>query len=339
MKNNSLFLSARLKLTAWYLLIIIAISVLFSFVIFTGINSELNTIQALQEARRERIEQRFLDMGVPIPAQFNTDIEEVEHARYRLIIILLAVNSGIIVISGLAGYFLAGRTLRPIKNMLSEQDRFISDASHELRTPLTALRSEIEVALRGTFTLKEAKEILSSNLEEVITMQNLSDNLLRLTQTDNTSSEHQSVSIKSLIAKVLKTMAPLAKSKQITIQSHTSDISVLGDEGALTQLLTILIDNAIKYSEAHTTITISVSKNGQTALMKIHDEGVGMSKHDMDHIFDRFYRADSARSNQTQGFGLGLAIAQKIVSEHQGSMSVESQPNNGTTFTINLQLA
>ncbi len=144
----NLFESTRFKLTAWYLLIIMAISILFSLIIYEVVNNEFVQFEHLQQIRDERLE-----MGLPPPrisryvppSLLNPAV--IAEARNRLMSRLVFINVGILVLAGAAGYFLAGRTLKPIAEMVDEQNRFITDASHELRTPLTALRSEIEVGL------------------------------------------------------------------------------------------------------------------------------------------------------------------------------------------------
>ena len=139
-----MFKSARLKLTAWYLLIIMLISILFSIAIYSEINADLGRLEHYQELRK----QRDLQFAPPLPPNPELDRNVVAEARDRITLILFLVNFGILVVSGGSAYFLAGRTLKPIKDMVDEQNRFITDSSHELRTPLTSLRSEIEVNLR-----------------------------------------------------------------------------------------------------------------------------------------------------------------------------------------------
>lgn len=331
--NNNLFNSARIKLTAWYLVIIMCISVLFSIVIYAGINSELERFDRFQRARQERLEQGLRNIPIPVP-QFDAEI--ISQARSRLIVTLGFINFGILVISGLAGYFLAGRTLRPIQVMLDEQNRFITDASHELKTPLTALRSEIEVYLRGKkHTIAEADTILSSNLEEVVSLQSLSENLIRLTTYQKNVGLVEEVSLLSIIEDSFKRITPLAKRKHIIIDNKIDDKTLIGDKLSLTELFTILLDNAIKYSPKHTKVTLILTD------MSVHivDQGIGIDEKDIPHIFDRFYRADRSRSKtEVAGYGLGLSIAKQIVDDHKGSISVESKIGQGTTFTIQLPL-
>src|SRR3989344_8850426 len=163
-----MFKKARLKLTAWYLLIIMLISLAFSIAIDHLLTLELTRVERVQRLRQERRIPR-------IPA---IDPEVIEETKNRLRINLILINLGILGAAGVAAYFLAGRTLKTIKNMVDEQNRFITDSSHELRTPITSLKTEMEVNLRDKKLNKDTRKILESNLEEVNSLQSLSDNLI-----------------------------------------------------------------------------------------------------------------------------------------------------------------
>lgn len=330
-----MFQSARLRLTAWYLLIIMLISMFFSTIIYFEFNQEIQRFAFMQQARRERVEQTF---GVRLPAP-ESELKVLREAQSRLFLILALVNAGILVISGGAGYFLAGRTLRPIKDMLDEQKRFITDASHELRTPLTALRSEIEVHLRDKrATQAQSMELLKSNLEEVIHLQRLSDGLIRLTNGKHQQSiEYESVSLREIVAASVKKVLPLAKRKKIQIKQEVADVTLEGNAQSLCELFIILLDNAIKYSPASSTISLLTRPQRNAVQISVVDHGMGIPEGDVPHVFERFYRADSSRKRSaTDGHGLGLSIAQKIVAEHGGSMRVKSKLQKGTTFIVQL---
>src|SRR3989304_7701028 len=166
-------ISCQIKLTVWYLLIIMLVSVVFSLVIYSGINRELGRFERSQVLRLRREQELMLPAPLP-PELRGLDAQIVAAARMRLTLTLVLINIGIFGIAGFAGYFLAGRTLKPIKEMVDEQNRFITDASHELRTPITSLKTEIEVNLRDKNLSKDAKKLLESNLEEVNSLQSLS---------------------------------------------------------------------------------------------------------------------------------------------------------------------
>lgn len=336
-----MFHSARLQLTAWYLLIIMIISGLFSVVIYTSFNAELTRIEHFQQDRQRRWERRLEDMPIPVPRRPEPIIDprEIEGARERLILTLLFINAGILLVSGGAGYFLAGRTLRPIQETLQEQRRFISDASHELRTPLTSLRTELEVSLRDTkLSLADAKKLLESNLEEVIHLQSLSDGLLSLARHQSTlQKSFTEISLVSCVEEALKKVSPLAQQKHIAIMQKVEPTEILGDKQALVELLIILLDNAIKYSPPKATVIMRGKKMAKWVVIEVRDSGIGIDKEDMPHIFDRFYRADKARTHSdSSGYGLGLSIAKKIVEDHGGTITAQSK--KGSTFTVRLPL-
>ncbi len=348
-----MFQLARLKLTAWYLLIIILVSGLFSVAIYAGINQEYTRLEKIQRLRQQREQelgplfeqfrrQRALE-GSDVPSMPTTDLEGILEARRRLQAILLLINFGILGLAGIAGYFLAGRTLKPIQEMVDEQNRFITDASHELRTPLTSLKSEIEVNLRDrTLKLKDSKKLLESNLEEVNKLQYLSDNLIKLTQYQKINGNiiFERVSLREVSEEAVKKVVKMANSKNITIKNNVKDEFIKGDRQSLIELLVILLDNATKYSPKNTQVKLGSKITGSLVEVEIKDQGPGIDKVDLPHLFDRFYRADKSRTKtDVQGYGLGLSIAKQIAEKHQGMIKVESEPSKGTTFSVQLPLA
>ena len=272
----------------------------------------------------------FGDVRIP---QLESAQDAIQDSRKRLIITLLFINGGILLLAGAAGYFLAGQTLHPIQEMVLEQRRFISDASHEMRTPLTALRSEIEVGLLDKkMSLNGAKKLLKSNLEEVIHLQKLSNSLLDVSRPSAVVT-HTLVSTDEVIGTARKVVSSAARKKAIDIQVKGGSYQISGDKVSLTQLLVIILDNAIKYSPKGSQTTISVSAKGESVMLRIVDQGIGISKEDLPHVFDRFYRADTARTRDG-GHGLGLSIAKRIVEEHKGKIQIESRRNAGVSVGL-----
>jgi two-component system sensor histidine kinase CiaH len=340
-----MFQSARLKLTSWYLLIIMAISLAFSGVIYQVIGGEIERVALVQRLRIERLEQEQLgllppEIRIPPPAGNLPDPAIFEEARHRLGVILLLINGGILVIAGGTGYFLAGRTLQPIREMVDEQHRFISDASHELRTPLTSLKSSMEVFLRDKHAkLSEGRQLIAGSIDQVNKLQTLSDSLLQLSQfhTPGLLLETEPLNLEQVIAQAVKRVEPMAKQKQIQIKNRECEVDVVGNKYQLIDLLVILLDNAIKYTPSGGNITIGVAGSDGMISLSVIDTGIGIAKADIPHIFDRFYRADSARTKSARdGYGLGLSIAKKIVEAHHGTISVESVIGQGSTFTVRL---
>src|SRR5690606_19212949 len=196
----------------------------------------------------------------------------------RVIIMLVSINSGIFIISGMLGYVLAGRTLQPIKDMLDEQNRFISDASHEFRTPLTSLKSAFEVFLRDkTPTLKEAKTVISESIGEVNKLQGLAESLLRLAQFEEPN-EHitfKKFPLDKAITSAIDTTSAKAKEKNISIEYKNTTLELEGNQDGLVDVLVILLDNAIKYSPSKSSIKVHTTKSDGYIRLYVQDEGIG----------------------------------------------------------------
>lgn len=330
-----MFKETRLRLTAWYLLIIMFISISFSAIIHQALIGE---VDRFARAQRFRIEHQF-DPAAP---QEFINPEFIEEIKTRITLVLIIVNGGILFVSGVLGYFLAGRTLKPIKDMLDEQNRFISDSSHELRTPLTSLKSAMEVALRDKhLTLEEAKILISENIDDVNKLQYLSDKLLQLAQyqKQNVVRNLEKTPVELLISSALKKVASMAKKNNITIENQVPELSLYCDPVEITDLLVILLDNAIKYSPKGGKVILKGKKSRHNLMITVEDQGIGIAEKDLPHIFDRFYRSDTARKkSNTGGYGLGLAIAQKIVTNYHGTITVSSRLGKGSLFTFRLPL-
>ncbi|HSW89417.1 MAG TPA: ATP-binding protein [Patescibacteria group bacterium] len=341
-----MFRSARLKLTAWYLAIILCISVSFSVVIYRLLTLEFERFVHAQELRFER---RFFqgnfpqfDINPPTSSFSTVDPTLVEETERRLLLSFIFLNASIGLFAGVFGYILAGRTLKPIQTMLDEQDRFITDSSHEIRTPLTALKSMLEVNLRDTnLNLPDAVQTMRESLEEVNQLQSLSDALLQLAQykKPHSSVEFEFQKLSPLIADAVKKTNLLAKQKHISVVVHDGGVSAQVDQYSLTDLLAILLENAMKYSNENSKIQVDVKKTDHHVRLIVKDHGIGINSTDLPHIFDRFYRASTSRSTKkTGGYGLGLSIASEIVKMHHGTITAQSIQNTGTTFVINLPL-
>jgi len=334
-----MFQKARIKLTVWYLFIIMLVSIAFSLVIYLEINGELGRFERLQGLRLRREQQLMLPVPPP-PEVHGLDLEAITAARMRLTLTLALINLGIFAAAGFAGYFLAGRTLRPIKDMLDEQNRFITDASHELRTPLTSLKTSIEVNLRNkNLTINQAKNLIQSNLEDVESLRVLSDGLLRLAyyQEPNGNMSFEKISIKEVIDNAVEKVRAVATDKKIKINSKIENLEITGDKKSLTELFVILLDNAIKYSAQNSSVKVNVSKQDEKTVISVSDRGIGIDDKDLPFIFNRFYRAEKSRSKENvSGYGLGLSIAKKIVEIHNGLITVKSEKSKGTTFTVTL---
>jgi hypothetical protein len=337
-----MFKQARLKLTLWYVLIISVISLFFSLLIYQLINSE---ITRFANSQKNRIEHRLIILNPSAPPQPDIaliDQDLIEESRERLKVNLLIINGIILVLSGSLSYFLAGLTLTPIQKMTEDQKRFISDASHELKTPITALKSLFEVTLRDKkLDLNEAKKVISSGIDQSNRLNNLSNSLLELSRLEinHIQKQFEPLLLKKIILESITQIKPAAISKKIKINSQLSSSKVFGDQTRLVELFTIFLDNAIKYSPNKSKIKIISKVVGKKNIIKIIDQGVGIDQKDLPKIFDRFYQADNSRTKiSNSGYGLGLSIAQKIITAHHGSIKVSSQIGTGTKFIIYLPL-
>jgi len=339
-----MFQHARLKLTAQYLLIIMAISIAFSTFIYLQSSREFDRVLRIQRFHLEHpgaVRFRILRNGtlesVPLPLP---DPQVINEAKQRLLVALFGINSVILLLSSLAGYFLAGQTLKPIQEMIDEQNRFITDASHELNTPITAMKTTLEVNLRNkNLSLIKAKSVLKSGLEEVNNLQALSEELMQLSKYQNSNGNFvlENLLLQDVFLLAMDTIKPLADKKHIEILTHISKTHVLADKKSLVTLFIILLDNAIKYSADGKKVFVSTHDLGQKISIQIVDQGQGIDAQDIPYIFDRFYRVDKSRTKlQTSGYGLGLSIAKRIISLHNGSITVKSTLGKGSTFTVDI---
>jgi two-component system sensor histidine kinase CiaH len=324
---------ARLKLTGWYLLIIMMISLAFSGVIYRAATFEFNRFARAQQSRSDNRVLFVNDQVVQLrPALPPFDEDLINDAKSRLFTTLLLINLGILSCAALLGYYLSGKTLEPISKMMEEQYRFVSDASHELKTPLTAMKSTLEVALRDpNMKLKEAKKTLEVSLGEVNDLQKLAEGLLELSG-NHGSDAVEKVNLSHIAQEAIKTLEPLSSSRKIAFVTTLPKVVILGEHETLKRAITTIIDNAIKYSKAKSNIYISAKTTGKTAVLVIRDEGIGIDAREIPLLFNRFYRSDKARS--TDGHGLGLSIAKKIVESHKGVIKIESKKGKGTTVSL-----
>ncbi|HTE58383.1 MAG TPA: ATP-binding protein [Verrucomicrobiae bacterium] len=336
-----MFRKTYTKLAALYLVILMSISLFFSAIIFQSAVHEFNR----DYERQGVVIRRLPDFRLTEPALdqfFDQRRQQYTEAKTHILNRLVLINLIILVGGGILCYYLARRTLQPIEEAHDALERFTADASHELRTPLAVMQTENEVALMNPkLTLDAAKDQLRSNLEELAKLTVLSEGLLRLARLENNSDDFVDVELEKVIADSLARTTTLAQTKHVQIEATVAPhLKVRGEQASLTEAVVTVLDNAIKYSPKKSKVQVTVRKSQKQALIQIKDQGMGIRASDLPHIFDRFYRADSARSKQdTQGYGLGLAIAKNIVEMHGGAITVKSSQGKGSTFTFHLPLA
>jgi signal transduction histidine kinase len=321
--KDRLFSRAVTKLTLLYTAILTIICISFSIAFYTAANQELNRPISI-----------YLDDFSRISGQFSFDIDfqalirqRDDKMRANLITLLVIIDASVILVGACASYFFARWTLQPIQKMTEQQANFITGASHELRTPLTAIAMENAVALRDPSLSKtDLANVLKSNLEETHKLQNLTDRLLKLSQDEPL--ELSTINLAPAIELAINNLSTTAKNKQITIKNHVKLTTVTSNTAALTNILTILLENAIKYSPPKSTITISF----KDSKLSVRDQGPGISDADLPHIFDRFYRAEQSRTNH--GYGLGLPLARQLAEQLHLKITATNNQTTGTTFTL-----
>ncbi|MEO5928550.1 MAG: heavy metal sensor histidine kinase [Candidatus Kapaibacterium sp.] len=241
-----------------------------------------------------------------------------------------------------------GRLSETLNDMISRLEssferirQFTADASHELRTPLTILTGELELALRTRKSPEDYQDVLSSALQEVLRLSHVVESLLLLSRTDmgQISLIKEPTDLIETLEEVADAATILGTQKNIYISfRHSQALFIEADRAKLYQIFLNLVDNAIKYTPEGGMISIAVHPDGEFAEIRVRDTGIGISPEHRKKIFDRFYRVDKARSREIGGAGLGLSIVQWIVEIHGGTISVESEPGQGSTFIVRLPL-
>ena len=229
-----------------------------------------------------------------------------------------------------------------IQTGVTKIQQFTADVSHELRTPLTVLRGEIEVTLRKTRGKHEYIAALKSSLKEIYWMEKIVSNLLLLSRADagKLTLQKEQCDFIALVRECMALQSHQAETKNIAInlQSTQNHIDCEIDVNRMRQVISNLLDNAVKYTLPDGKITIETKKEQQHILLAIKDTGIGISEKDLPFVFDRFYRIDKSRSREQHSSGLGLAISKWIVAAHDGHIDIMSKEGQGTTVRVVLPL-
>ena len=291
---------------------------------YRGINFEISTIPE--------------SSGKYVQLLINVDSERILLKGY-----LQIISYSIIIISGLCvvvSYFISKKTLEPLKESMTKQMEFVQNVSHELRTPLTIIQAKQELLLQEPNSkIIDKSEDIVLTLNETKRLSRLVKDLLVLSRADNQKMvlQKENVNIDEYIKEIVSPYIEIAEieEKKISLNlDYKMDVNI--DTNKIYQLIIILLDNAIKYTEANDEIFINTYSKDNKCIIEVKDTGIGVSDEGLKRIFERFYREDMARNRETGGTGLGLSIANMIVNAHNGSIkAIHNQPK-GTVFIIRL---
>ncbi|MFS9304817.1 HAMP domain-containing sensor histidine kinase [Streptococcus peroris] len=267
-----------------------------------------------------------------------SQLEQISQNHEQLIVVVMA---SFWILSILASLYLARVSVKPLMESIQKQKSFVENASHELRTPLAVLQNRLETLFRKPeATIMESSESIASSLEEVRNMRFLTTNLLNLARRDD--------GIKPELAEVEPDFFNATFTNFEMIASENNRVfrfenrihrTIITDKLLLKQLMTILFDNAVKYTEEEGDIYFVISTTERSLYLTVADNGIGISAVDKKKIFDRFYRVDKARTRQKGGFGLGLSLAKQIADALKGSIGVKDNKPNGTIFEVKIAIS
>ncbi|HAX85825.1 MAG TPA: two-component sensor histidine kinase [Cyanobacteria bacterium UBA11370] len=268
--------------------------------------------------------------------------EDVKIVQNQL---LWGLGTGGIIALGLVslgGLWLTQKAVEPVEKSFKQLKQFTADASHELRSPLTAIKASVEVMRNHPERIhpKDAKK-LAAIASATAQMSHLAEDLLFLARTDATvltsMGEQIPIPLNKVLQDLLELLEPFAQDKEINLESELlTNISVMGNEIQLTRLFANLLENAIQYTLPGGTVMVILSKQNRFAIVNVKDTGIGIEREHLPLVFDRFWRADKARSRREGGTGLGLAIAQAIAQRHGGKITVTSKVGVGSCFQVRL---
>lgn len=261
-------------------------------------------------------------------------------AFYRLRLLFgSCVSVGLLVIV-LASLYVSARAIRPIEYAIKQQQAFVAAASHELRTPVAALRANAEV-LRDAHLTEEYTPYLDSILSVGERMTLFISDLIDMARADagELSMQKTLVDAGEVTQNAIQWMRPLAEQKNISIAASTAPMIIIADSDRLRQVLTILLDNAIRYTPSGGHVHVSVERNGQWIELRVSDNGNGIPDAHKERVFERFYRLDEARSRESGGIGLGLSIAKQLVRQMDGNITLQDNTGGGACFIIQFKVA
>ncbi|MBQ4206964.1 MAG: GHKL domain-containing protein [Clostridia bacterium] len=263
------------------------------------------------------------------------DFERELEATFALATVSFLVGVIFILLLSFPVYLLTRSALAPVRRSIEQQKQFITDASHELKTPLAIISADADVLeLCGG-----ENEWVSSIKSQTARMDTLVRNLVSLSKLDETAneSEHVTFNVSEAVLDTALNFEPLAKSRDLRFSLDvTPDLTLKGSEGEIRQLVSLLCDNALKYTNDGGEIRLSLYKSGKSLCLDAYNTCESIEKDKLPHLFDRFYRADNSRARETGGYGIGLSIAKAIVERHKGKIGASSADGRSILFRIQL---
>jgi signal transduction histidine kinase len=272
--------------------------------------------------------------------------EEIEAAEDELFTILIVGGMLTLVLTGLGGFWLTRKAIEPIEASFLQLKQFTADASHELRSPLTAIKASVDIMRTHPERVhpKDAKKLEAISGATLQMNQTLQD-LLFLARADADSDlpvkarKLTPLSLNQILQNCFVLLEPLANEKKIVFQSKFRDeVSILGDIAQLSRLFSNLLENALQYTPDEGRVSLDLYKQSRFAVVSVRDTGIGIAPDQISKVFDRFWRANKARSRREGGTGLGLAISQAIAKRHGGKITVTSELNIGTCFLVRIPI-
>lgn len=253
---------------------------------------------------------------------------------------LIIFYLGLVVIVPVSSWLMARAALKPVRESFELQQQFVDGASHEMRTPLSVIQGELELALTRSRSAAEYRDAITVALSATLGLSRLTDDLLKLSRSSKEapSSDFTVLDVGAIIDEAIFGLKKQANDSRISVTfDPNTSLRVRGARELLTRAISNLVENAIKFSQPGGTVTISAIRTEAQIVIQVRDSGVGMSRDEQAHAFERFWRADSARS--TPGHGLGLALVEQIVRAHGGAVELQSAAETGTVVTLTLPVS
>lgn len=268
------------------------------------------------------------------------DVTAQQEILTNLIYTFSFVGLAMLIILFFTSRFFANQSIRPVKEAFDKQKQFIADASHEMKTPLTIINTNTDVLLSNSEdTIYNQAKWLHYIKSETERMTKLTNDLLYLTEMDDSRANmiYRKFNMSEAVENIILTMEAVIFEKNVSLDYEIEpDLMVLGSSEQIKQVVMILLDNAVKYTSAKGTVTMSLQKQQNDVVLAVTNTGEGIAAEHLTRIFDRFYRTDSSRARKQGGYGLGLAIAKSIIDQHKGKIYAKSTVGESTSFYVHL---